>query len=64
MDIATIRTVAAAFFPRLASMRAEYSSDERSRLSLRGYQACMSPQWGQLTEAVTTAWKAEPQRQM
>jgi hypothetical protein len=44
-------------------MRGEHSSDERSRLLL-GYQACGSPQWGQRTEAVTTAWKAEPQRQM
>jgi hypothetical protein len=43
-------------------MRAEYSSDERPRLSL-GYQACDSPQCGQRTEAETTAWKAEPQRQ-
>jgi hypothetical protein len=42
-------------------MPVEHTNDERSRLLLC-YQACGSPQCGQVTEAVTTAWNAEPQR--
>jgi hypothetical protein len=38
-------------------MRARAQDNER-------YQAWASPQCGQVTDAETAAWKAEPQRQM
>jgi hypothetical protein len=56
---------AAPFLPRLDNIATRRIPHVRECLSLWkvDYQACGSPQCGQRTEAVTTAWKADPQRQ-